>query len=451
VNYWETYAPVVTWPAIRFVLTLTLIHGWKTRQIDYVQAYPQADAPLEDLYVKIPKGFDIEDGKREDYVMKVNKNVYGTHQAGRVWNKHLVSKLEKAGFEQSKIDECVFYRGRCLYILYTDDSILTGPTDKELDEAVKAMKATGLDLTVEGKIEDFLGVNIDRHEDGTFHMSQPRLIDQILKEMRLNSPNVNVKQTPALVSKILKRGTGTEPFDGHFNYRSIIGKLNFLTSSTRPDIAYAVHQAARFSADLKQDHGKAVEWICRYLAGTRDKGIILKPQDKSFDVYCDSDFSGNWDIDEAADDRDTARSRSAYVIMYAGCPIVWGSKLQTLCALSSTEAEYYCLSTSLREVIPIMELAKEMKERGFDIGTTVPKVHCKVFEDNSGALEIATVHKVRPRTKFMNVQYHHFRHYVDTGEITIHPIDTNDQPADMLSKSVSIGKLIKHRMFLQRW
>jgi len=111
-------------------------------------------------------------------------------------------------------------------------------------------------------------------------------------------------------------------------------------------------------------------------------------------VYCDSDFSGNWDIDEAADDRDTARSRSAYVIMYVGCPIVWGSKLQTLCALSSTEVEYYCLSTSLREVIPIMELAKEMKARGLDIGTTIPKVHCKVFKDNSGALEIATVHKV---------------------------------------------------------
>jgi len=218
VNYWETFAPVVTWPAICFVLTLTLIHNWKTRQIDYVQAYPQADAPLEDLYVKIPKGFDVEDGKHEDYIMKVNKNMYGTHQAGCVWNKYLVSKLEKAGFEQSKIDECVFYHGRCLYILYTNDSILTGPTDKELNDVVNVMKATGLNLTVEGKIKDFLGVNIDRHQDGTFHMLQPQLIDQILKEMRLNLPNVNVKQTPALVSKILKRGTRTEPFDGHFNY-----------------------------------------------------------------------------------------------------------------------------------------------------------------------------------------------------------------------------------------
>ena len=139
------------------------------------------------------------------------------------------------------------------------------------------------------------------------------------------------------------------------------------------------------------------------------------------------------------------------MIMYAGCPILWASKLQSCIALSSTESEYYSLSTAIREVIPIMELAKEMKEHGFDVGTTEPKVHCKVFEDNSGALEIATVHKVRPRTKHLNVQWHHFRHYVTSGQITIHPIDTEDQPADMLSKSVPLQKLIKHRLFLCGW
>jgi hypothetical protein len=452
INYWETFAPVVTWPAIRFVLVLTLINGWKTRQVDYVQAYPQADAPLDNLYVKIPKGFEIEGDNREDYVFKVNKNVYGTHQAGRVWNKHLVDKLTEAGFEQSEIDECVFYRGNCLYILYTDDSILVGPTDEELDETIAAMQNTGLKLTVEGKIDDFIGVNIDRQEDGTFHLTQHRLIEQILKEMRLCSPNVNVKQTPAMVSKNLKRCSKSESFDGHFNYRSIIGKLNFLTSSTRADIAHAVHSAARFQADPKQEHGKAVEWICRYLAGTRDKGMIYTPSpDHSFDVYCDADFAGNWDPDEAENDKDTARSRSAYVIMYAGCPILWASKLQTLYALSSTEAEYYSLSTALRQTIPIMELAKEMKNKGFNIGSTVPRVHCEVFEDNSGALEIATIHKTRPRTKHMNVQMHHFRHHVDTGEISIHPIDTDDQPADMLSKSVPVNKLIKFRRFIMGW
>ena len=451
INFWETFAPVATWASIRFILVLTLIHGWKTRQIDYVQAYTQADAPLDDLYVKVPKGVDVENGKREDYVMKVNKNVYGTHQAGRVWNKFLVSKLESIGFIQSQIDECVFYCGRCIYVLYTDDSILVGPDDDELDAIINNMQTVGLGITVEGGIDDFLGVNIDRRDDGTIHLTQPRLIDQILKEMRLHSDNVKVRQTPAAVSKILKRMSDSEDFDKHFNYRSIIGKLNFLEKSTRPDISHAVHQAARFSANPKQEHGKAVEWLCRYLAGTRDKGIIYHPKDKSFDVYVDADFAGNWDRDEAADDADTARSRSAFVIMYAGCPILWGSKLQTLIALSSTESEYYSLSTATREVIPIMELAKEMQQHGFDIGTTQPKIHCKVFEDNSGALEIATVHKVRPRTKHMNVQYHHFRHHVNTGQMSIHPIDTDDQPADMLSKSVSLDKLVKHRLFIMGW
>ena len=143
INYWETYSPVATWASIRFILVLTLIHNWKTRQIDYVQAYTQADVPLDNLYVKVPRGVEVENGKSEDYVMKVNKNVYGTHQAGRVWNKHLVDKLKSIGFTQSKIDECVFYRNRSIYVLYTDDSILVGPDENELDAIVSDMKSAG--------------------------------------------------------------------------------------------------------------------------------------------------------------------------------------------------------------------------------------------------------------------------------------------------------------------
>jgi len=92
-----------------------------------------------------------------------------------------------------------------------------------------------------------------------------------------------------------------------------------------------------------------------------------------------------------------------------------------------------------------------LTEYGFHVGTTKPKVHCKVFEDNSGALEIATVHKVRPRTKHMNVQFHHFCHHINTGQMTVHPIDTDEQPADMLSKSLPLVKLVKHRQFIMGW
>jgi hypothetical protein len=79
--------------------------------------------------------------------------------------------------------------------------------------------------------------------------------------------------------------------------------------------------------------------------------------------------------------------------MYQGCPLLWKSQLQGEICLSSSESEYTGLSYALREVIPIMGLIKEMKRKHFHIGGTTPKIHCKGFEDNSGALEMAQVHK----------------------------------------------------------
>ena len=81
----------------------------------------------------------------------------------------------------------------------------------------------------------------------------------------------------------------------------------------------------------------------------------------------------------------------------------------------------------------------------------IPNVHCKVFEDNSGALEMAKIHKYRPRTKHLNVKYHHFRDYVERKEITIHKIDTKDQLADYLTKPVNIDILEKLRNVVMGW
>ena len=77
------------------------------------------------------------------------------------------------------------------------------------------------------------------------------------------------------------------------------------------------------------------------------------------------------------------------------------------------ESEYTGISCALRETIPIMELLKEMREYRFVQKYEQPRVYCRVYEDNSGALEMAKVHKYRPRTNHINVKLHHFRDYVD--------------------------------------
>ena len=106
----------------------------------------------------------------------------------------------------------------------------------------------------------------------------------------------------------------------------------------------------------------------------------------------------------------------------------------------------------IRDAIPIMNLFKEMMEVGMPIKSSKAKVHCKVFEDNTGALEIARIPKYRPRTKHLNCRLHHFRSYVDdTKEISIHKIDTEDHPADYLTKPLNEETLTRHRKEVQGW
>ena len=274
-DYDQTYAPVASWSTICLLLTMSAIHDWHTVQLDYVPAFTQAPVERE-LYMKLPKGFEVKGAKPNEYAFRVTKNTYGQKQAGRVWNQYLVKQLRSVGFIQSDVDECVFYKGEMIYVLYTDDSILAGPDRSEIDKTIKQMQKI-LDLTIEGDLNDFLGVNINRAADGAIHLTQPHLIDQVLDDLRLTPGKSKAKDTPMQLSKILFRQADAEAFDKSFDYRSVIGKLNYLEKGSRPNIAYAAHQCARFAADPRKPHGDAVRWLGRYLLGTRDKGMILRP------------------------------------------------------------------------------------------------------------------------------------------------------------------------------
>ena len=125
-----------------------------------------------------------------------------------------------------------------------------------------------------------------------------------------------------------------------------------------------------------------------------------------------------------------------------------GLKATIQVVLSTTEAEYIAMSMALRDVIPIMELMTELQERNFKVICTQPQVYCKVFEDNSGALELARLPKLRPRIKHINICYHHFREHVHLGLIKVLPISTNVQIADALTKPLAQNTFCRHRKYL---
>ena len=447
VNYWETYAAALKWSSIRFFLTQIVINSWHTRQIDFVLAYPQADVEC-DLYLEIPQGFTFN-GERKTHCLKLLKNLYGSKAAGRVWQQHLFRGLADIGFTQSDTDECVFYRNRTIFMVYTDDGILCGPDKNDIDACLTELSQR-FEITDEGDIDEYLGVKITTLTTGQITLTQPHLIGSIISDMGFKD-NTKEKTTPAPSTASLNRDIDGSPHDESWDYRSIIGKLNFLEKSTRPDIAFAVHQCARYSSNPKQSHSAAVRYIVRYLIGTKEQGLILTPTNHSFECYVDADFLGGWNPKTAATDSTTAKSRSAHIVMYAGCPITWSSKMQTDIALSTTESEYSALSEAAREVLWLMGLMTEVREKIVPETVTVPTIRCTIFEDNEGAKVMATIPKLRPRTKHINVRMHHFRGAVASGIIKVESIDTTEQLADIATKPLAKDLFTRLRRKIMGW
>ena len=145
-----------------------------------------------------------------------------------------------------------------------------------------------------------------------------------------------------------------------WKYWTVIGMLMYLAANTRLDIAFAVHQAARFSHAPRQSHAVAVKRILRYLKETQDKGLIMTPTTEHMvDCYVDADFAGAFAV-ENLHDPISVKSRTGYVILYRGSPLLWVSKMQTQAALYTIEAEYVALSQSMRDLIPICQLLHEI-------------------------------------------------------------------------------------------
>ena len=133
----------------------------------------------------IPQGFDPGEGRsKREYTLLLHGNVYGQKQAAQVWYQHLVHPLEmKTGFTKSKVDDCIYYKGDIIYILYTDNSIFLGPIQEKIDAAIEDIKRADLNIIVKGDVKDFLDVKIEWLPNRQMKFSQPHLIDKVLQAL----------------------------------------------------------------------------------------------------------------------------------------------------------------------------------------------------------------------------------------------------------------------------
>ncbi len=362
-----------------------------------------------------------------------------------------------AGFHQSKTDPCLFLRNDCLIILYTHDTLIFAPDDQTINNVIKTLSDTSI-LEDQGDVNDFLGIRITKDPTSwTISLTQTGLIESIIKDVGLTTTS-NTKSTPA--DSILYADKTKTPRKDTWNYRSIIGKLNFLAQNTRPDISFAVHQCTHFCTAPTKLHEIAAKRIIRYLILTRDKGLLLQPTSNlSLDMYVDADFAGMWHQEHSAL-RENVLSKTGYIITFCGCPTHWVSKLQSEIALSTKESEYIALSMTTRELLPLRRILHEITHHSM-IHANLPDQYnttrtptlsaTMIYEDNAACIVLAHCESTRMRTKHIAIKWHHFKDQIRHGQIKVVKIESNFNWADILTKPLGSQKFQSLQKIIMGW
>ncbi|GJT18097.1 putative ribonuclease H-like domain-containing protein [Tanacetum coccineum] len=289
IDYEEVFAPVARIEAIRLFLAYASYMGFTVYQMDVKSAFLYGTID-EEVYVKQPPGF--EDPEFPDRVYKVEKAMYGLHQAPRAWYGTLSKYLLKNGFQRGTIDQTLFirrYKGEYLLVQVYVDDIIFGSSNEKLCREFEALMHDKFQMSAMGELTFFLGLQVLQRKDGIF-LSQDKYVRDILK--KFGYTDVRTASTPMDRENPWGKDGPGKDIDLHL-YRSMIGSLMYLTTS-RPDIMFAVCVCARHQVTPKECHLHAVKRIFRYLKGHPTLGLWY-PKESPFDLvaYSDSDYDGD--------------------------------------------------------------------------------------------------------------------------------------------------------------
>jgi hypothetical protein len=223
----------------------------------------------EEVYVEQPPGF--KDSEYPNHVYKLSKVLYGLKQAPRAWYECLRDFLIANGFKVGKADPTLFTKtiANDLFVcqIYVDD-IIFGSTNKSNCEEFSRIMVQKSEMSMMGELKYFLGFQVKQLQEGTF-ISQTKYIQDILAKFGMK--DAKPIKTPMGTIGHLGLDTGGKSVDQKV-YRSMIGSLLYLCAS-QPDIMLSVCMCARFQADPKEVHLRAVKRILRYLVYTPKFGL----------------------------------------------------------------------------------------------------------------------------------------------------------------------------------
>nr|GEX14603.1 hypothetical protein [Tanacetum cinerariifolium] len=314
--------------------------------IDYDEVFAPV-ARIEDirLFLAYASFMGFTDPEFPAKVYKVEKAMYGLHQAPRAWYNTLSKYLLTNGFQRGTIDQTLFIirqRGHFILVQVYVNDIIFGSSNPHLCREFEAFMHEKFQISAMGELNFFLGLQVLQKEEGIF-LSQDKYVRDILKKFGYS--DVGSSNTPMDKENLWgKDGTGKDV--DLYLYRSMIGSLMYLTAS-RPDIIFAICAYARHQVTPKECHLHVVKRIFRYLKGHPKLGLWY-PKESPFDMvaYSDSDYGG------ATQERKSTTGGCQFL----GRRLVsWQCKKQTIVATSTTEAEYVAAASCYGQVLDCFE------------------------------------------------------------------------------------------------
>lgn len=420
-------APVARETTNRILLSWALANGLMLRYLDFRGAFLQG-VLKEELYVGMPPRFDVRRAfglsPKEVDCLQLAKGIPGLKQSAMIWYERLEETLISLGFERSPHDPCLFIYekedGKMGVALHVDDVTAAVSSMKLWERVVKEL-AAAVEVSEHGILEKALGIEINVNDDKVI-LTMKEKIDGLVADLKVTKS----KNSPGLTTN---RDDDDEAYmKGDFP--TIVGKLFYIARMVRPDIAFEVAYLSRYQAKPTKRLKRRAMRIVEYLHATREKGIVFhkgKPGVLKLEGYVDSDF---------ADDPSTRRSTTGFIFMLNGTPISWASRRQKMVTTSSTEAEYVAATEALMEGIWIRKMLTYLG------GKMKPVT---LFEDNKGVIARVQMEPYQcfQRSKHIDVKYHFVRERVKSGDAKLVYVNTAENPADVLTKSLSRAEFLR--------
>ena len=431
VDFDRIFSTVVKTQTLRLVLAIAALHDYNLTSIDIRQAYLQAELK-EDLFMRPPPGVPSVAADGRPLVCKLRRTLYGLKQAGREWAAIFTEFLLLWGMTRSVIDVCLYTftdaAGHCLIIcVYVDDALLCD-NHPPLRRRFVADLERRFPTEDKGELRWILNVAIARDRAArTLTLSQSLYVTDLLSKFaHLIDPSMTRH-----FDSPMEEGLDLSPADSpapdtpeaeemafkRDEYMSIVGGILWLANMTRPDIAYAASQLARYLANPGPTHLRAAVRVLIYLRDAPDRSFTYAPDATSGLVcYVDSNWS-------------TGYSTSGAFLFFYGCVIHWFSKMQRSVALSSAEAEFFGAMLAAKEVIFLRELLVDL---GFPPSGPTP-----MRSDSKSAVDMSFDPVAFKKTKHILRSASFLRDLVAHRVVVLSHVSGKRMVADILTKACS--------------